>query len=130
VSGGTVEFWWVFLLGLVALVVIAVVVALLTRRPPYAPPPGMAIVATVRRHEDALPLLLRLSQGRIDAQVAEESAKPFWRRLPLLLYSVYPRREPSGPWHVLVSTSDLAEARRVLAEAATQVSVKSDGTPV
>ena len=122
-SGGTVEFWWLFLLGFAAVVVVAVVVALLTRGSPYSPPPGMAIVATVKRHEDALPLLLRLAQARVDAQVGEETGKSLWRRLPFLLYSLYPRREPSGPWHVLVSTSDLAEARQVLAPRAEQVSV-------
>jgi hypothetical protein len=129
VSGGSVEYWWLFLVGLAVVVAIVLVVALLTRKPPYEPPPGVAIVATVRRHKDALPLLLRLSQARIDAQVVEESAKSFWRRLPYLGYSLYPNREPSGPWYVLVSTSDLPKAQQVLAESATQVSVKPDGTP-
>ena len=128
-SGGAVEFWWVFLVGLAVVVAIVLVVALLTREPPYEPPPGMAIATSVRRHKDALPLLVRLSQARIDAQVAEESGKSLWRRLPLLLYSLYPERKPSGPWYVLVSTADLSEAREVLSQSPTQVSVKPDGDP-
>jgi hypothetical protein len=118
-----------FLIGLLAVVVLALVVALLTRKAPYVCPPGTSILATVKRHSDAGPLFVTLEAAGIDTQIVEEPAKSLWRRLPLLLYRLYPAREPSGPWHIVVSTPDLARAQQVLAQPPAEGSATHDGSP-
>lgn len=105
-----------FGLALLAIVLLALAVGLLTRKPPYECPAGKSIAATVKRHRDAGPMLVTLEAARIDSQVVEETAKPLWRRLPFLLYTLYRAHEPQGPWHVVVPTSALPEARRLLGE--------------
>jgi hypothetical protein len=94
--------------------VFVLVLALLSRKPPYECPPGKSIAATVKRHSDAGPILVTLEAAGIDTQVAEETAKSLWRRLPFLLYNVYRPHEPPGPWHVVVPSERLVEAQRLL----------------
>jgi hypothetical protein len=101
-------------LAFLAVVLLAVVVGLLTQKPPYECPANKSIAATVKRHADAGPMLVALEAAGIDTQVVEETAKPLWRRLPFLLYTVYRAHEPPGPWHVVVPASALPEARRLL----------------
>jgi hypothetical protein len=102
------------IVAIVVGVLLAVVVALLTRKAPYECPPGQAIVATVRRHSDAGPLLATLTVNGIDTQVVEEPAKSLRRRLPGLLYALHRPPEPVGPWYVVVDAGDLPEAQRLL----------------
>lgn len=108
----------VFLLALVGSVVLALVVALLTREPPYECPPGKSVVATVKRHGDAGPMLVALTTASIDAEIVEEPAKSLWRRLPFLFFALFftvdHAHEPVGPWHVVVPSSCLAEAQLAL----------------
>jgi hypothetical protein len=103
-----------FGLTLLVVVVLVVVVGLLTKKPPYECPPGKSIVATVKRHSDSGPMLIILTAAGIDTDVVEETAKPLRRRLPFLFYTVYRPHEPQGPWHVVVPTSALPEAQRLL----------------
>lgn len=101
-------------LGPIVIVVLVFAVALLTRKPPYQCPPGRSIVATVKRHSDAAPMLVRLEAAGIDTQVVEETAKSLWRRLPFIAYTLYRAHEPPGPWHVVVPSAALIEAQRLL----------------
>ena len=87
------------------------VLALLTRKPPYECPPDKSIAATVKRHTDAAPMLATLEAAGIDTQVAEESAKSLWRRLPFLFYTAYRAWEPPGPWYIVVPSARLADAQ-------------------
>ena len=110
--GGVGNLW--FAVALLAILLTTVVIALLTRKPPYVCPPGYSVAATVKPHDEAGRVLVTLERAGIDTRVVEETAKPFWRRLPFLLYTWYRPHEPSGPWHVVVPTAALAEATRLL----------------
>ena len=103
-----------FALTLLAVVALVLVVALLTRKTPYECPTGRSIVATVKRHSDAGPMLVMLEVACIDTQVVEEPAKSLWRRLPFIAYTVYRTHQPPGPWHVLVPSTHLAQAQQLL----------------
>jgi hypothetical protein len=101
----------VFILVLAVWVLIGAVAVLLTRQPPFKCPPSQAILATVKRHAAALPVLACLSAAGIDACVTEETAKPFaWRLLYRFMIVGY-FGEPPGPWHVVVPQVELGKAQ-------------------
>jgi len=104
----------VFILVVVVWVLIGAGSVLLSQQPSFRCPPGQAILRTVKRHADALPVITQVSGSGIDAMVAEETAKPFFRRLLYRFMFVGYLGEPPGPWHVLVPQSELDKAQACL----------------
>lgn len=106
----------VFILVLAVWVLIGAGAVLLTQQPPFRCAPGQVILATVKRHEAALPVLACLSTAGIDASVAEETAKPFAKRLLYRFMVVGYLGEPPGPWHVIVPQADLVRAQACMGQ--------------
>jgi hypothetical protein len=104
---------WLLLL-LLGGVVFSVAWVLLTRRPPYECSPDKAIVSTVKRHSDALPVLAGLLAAGIDADVVEETGGSFLRRVAYRFFVGGYRDRVGGPWCVVVSRDAESNAHACL----------------
>ena len=111
------ETWLLVVLVLVGMLLFAVAWVLLTHRRPYECPPDRIVVATVKRHADALPIFACLLAAGIDANVVEETGKSFARRVTYRFF--LPRAgEVTGPWYVVVPRDAQRQARGCLKSSA------------
>lgn len=108
---GGLDAWWVLALALALALLPAVAHPALVNAPPYEPPTGSSVVLTIQRHDDWPPVLVRLQLAGIDAQLVEEPHKSFGRRLGHALHIDH-FTQPFGPWHVVVPTTSLDQARQ------------------